>query len=205
MSRTKLRKFAEIKEMPNVYESGTNIKWESPLTLELACGKAKFSLQMAQKFPEMNFVGVDRKGERIWKGATTALDLKLSNLKFLQGNIIYIDKDFPTESVDQIWITFPDPHPKDNTANQRLTHPRFLEFYKKILKPTGQICLKTDSRLLLNYTRETILAQNGTILEFTENIYSQKETLPAYYFFQTDFELRHLAENKQIHILRATL
>ena len=214
MSRTKLRKFAEIKASPIVFdpEKIRGKSWQkdifknsNPIHLELACGKGKFSIQMAQNHPELNFIAIDRKGERIWHAAQNAQNLGLSNLVFFQGNINYIEKEFKTNEIDELWITFPDPFPKDKNARQRLTHLRFLEKYKVFLKNSGTFNLKTDFKLLLEFTEQEILKLGGKILQKETDIYSKRQTLPEYLFYQTDFELKHLNDGKQIHYLKAIL
>lgn len=215
MARTKLLKFSEIKTLPNVFESGQETDWQShifknenPLILELGCGKAKFSLQMAQYFPNKNFVAVDRKGERIWRGATDALNSKLKNLAFMQGNIYYIEKDFLPESIDQIWITFPDPLPKPNNANKRLTHSKFLKRYKQLLKPGGTLNLKTDSLQLIDFTIDEVAAFGGELTLVAYDIYTPSPDGPKlgdHIFFQTDFEKKFLAKGLPIYYLQAKL
>lgn len=214
MKRTKLKKFAEIKELPNVFDQDSLLKqdWktdifknQNPLYVELACGSAKFSIQMAQNSPNINFVAMDRKGERIWLGAKEALSLGLTNLYFFQGNIKYIEKEFKPNSIDELWITFPDPFPKPKNTRQRLTHRNFLDKYKILLSPTGTINLKTDFKLLLEFTEQEILDLNGNILQKEIDIYERKNSLPAHLFYQTFFEKMHLDQGKKIHYLKGKL
>jgi len=214
MKRTKLKKFAEIKELPNVLD-GSNLlgqNWQSdifkntqPLHLELGCGSGNFSIQMAQKHPEINFIAIDRKGERIWTGAKAALELEIPNLRFFQGNIKQIEKEFQHNQVQEIWITFPDPFPRPRSAKQRLTHRDFLTKYKSFLAPNGTINLKTDFKALLEFTELEIIDLNGKILQKEIDIYSRQADLPEHLFFQTYFEKKHLADGKQIHYLQGSL
>jgi tRNA (guanine-N7-)-methyltransferase len=212
MARTKLKRFEEIKDFDNVYESGTETNWADnifknshPIVLELGCGKAKFSIQMATHFKQKNFVAIDRKGERIWRGAIDAQKLQLENLAFMQGNIYYIEKDFLPESISQIWITFPDPLPKPNNANKRLTHSKFLKRYKQLLTPNGSLHLKTDSLQLINFSIDEIEKFGGKITKTILDIYNTPDPIPEHLHFQTDFEKKFLAKNLPIYYLEATL
>lgn len=212
MPRTKKIRFDEIKQFPNVFQAGTETDWSkqifknnNPIILELGCGKAKFSIQMAQEFPNQNFIAIDRKGERIWRAAKDAQNLKLTNLAFVQGNIYYIEKDFLPHSIDQIWLTFPDPLPRSNNANKRLTHTKFLKFYQKLLKPNGTIHLKTDSLNLINFTELEIKQFNGKILIKQLDIYNTANNLSEHIFFQTDFEKKYLSKNLPIYYLEGEL
>jgi tRNA (guanine-N7-)-methyltransferase len=216
MSRSKLKKFAEIKVLSNVYDpdSFIDLSWrkdifknDNPLFVELACGKAKFSIQMAEKFPNINFIAIDRKGERVWYGATEALEKKLTNLKFFQGNINYLEKEFknPNDKIDEIWITFPDPFPKDRNARQRLTHKKFLTIYKKALKENGILNLKTDFTPLHDFTRKEIIDFNGKILIEQKDIHNTPSTLEDHIFFKTDYENFFIDQQKAIHYLRAEI
>src|SRR5687767_6021952 len=147
---SKLQKFAEVESFPNCFvlpyadlSKGFPLKgkWrkeyfknEHPLVLELGCGRGEYSIGLAQKHPEKNFVGVDIKGNRIWTGARQALEQKMQNVAFLRTRIDFIELCFAEDEVDEIWITFPDPQPQKPRARKRLTHPLFLERYRKFLK-----------------------------------------------------------------------
>ena len=156
MGKDKLRKFTEIDTFHNVYqmEEGKALqgKWaaehfknDHPVVLELACGKGEYSVNMAKFFPEKNFIGIDLKGNRIWRGARTGVDENINNLAFLRIQIEDIAAYFGENEVDEIWITFPDPQPQDSREKKRLTFPGFLNKYKGFLKPGGKINLKTDN------------------------------------------------------------
>jgi tRNA (guanine-N7-)-methyltransferase len=125
--------------------------------LELGCGKGEYTITLAQRFPEKNFIGIDIKGARLWRGAKTATEQQLQNVAFIRTRIDFIESFFAPCEVDEIWITFPDPQPK--AARKRLTSPLFLSRYRKFLKPGGYIHLKTDSRALHEYTK-TLAAHN---------------------------------------------
>ncbi|MCL4162187.1 UNVERIFIED_CONTAM: hypothetical protein GTU68_051039, partial [Idotea baltica] len=125
---------------------------KAPLILELACGRGEYTLALAAHFKEQNFIGVDIKGARIWKGAKMALEQQLDNAAFLRTRIEQIELFFTPEEVDEIWITFPDPFLKKGKANRRLTSASFLDRYRKILKKGGLLHLKTDDPTLYNFT-----------------------------------------------------
>ncbi|MBK9282921.1 MAG: tRNA (guanosine(46)-N7)-methyltransferase TrmB [Sphingobacteriaceae bacterium] len=171
----KLEKFAELETFGNCFSFHfLNIpekfslrgKWRehvfknnNPIILELGCGKGEYSVGLAKKNSNTNYIGVDVKGNRIWTGAKEAITEKINNVAFLRSRIDFIDHCFDEQEVDEIWITFPDPQPQKNRARKRLTHPMFLNRYKKILKPQGVLHLKTDSISLYEFTLETIQEQ----------------------------------------------
>lgn len=167
MGKDKLRRFAEIETFANVYqlEQGKALKgnWASahfkntnPIVLELACGKGEYSVNLARLFPEKNFIGVDYKGNRIWRGAKTAIEDGINNVAFLRIQIENLLDYFNEGEIDEIWITFPDPQPQDSREKKRLTFPAFLNRYKLVLKPGGNVNLKTDNDQLYAYTCEKV-------------------------------------------------
>lgn len=144
----------------------------NPITLELGCGKGEYTVGLAEKFPDINFIGIDIKGARMWRGAKTANERNLPNVAFLRTRIEFINSFFSPDEVDEIWITFPDPHPGGRNANKRLTSPWFLNSYRRFLKNRGLIHLKTDNRELYDFTMKT-LASNGIEIVFsTDDLYS---------------------------------
>lgn len=145
-----------------------------PLVLELACGKGEYTVGLAREFPEKNFIGMDIKGSRMYVGAKTCLEEGLGNAAFLRGKIENLRSFFGWQEVDEIWITFPDPRPKERDEKRRLTSPRFLNLFQHILKPGGIIHLKTDNRPLADYTLETVLAAGGEILTQTNDLYASE-------------------------------
>ena len=161
MGNKKLIRFEAIGSFTNVlqYPEGMPGNWgnffknESPITLELACGKGEYTVGLAALYPDRNFIGVDLKGNRIYSGALASLQRNLHNAAFLRVQIDKIDNYFLPGEVSEIWITFPDPHLRTSRAKKRLTHPRFLRFYQHILKPNGLINLKTDSPALFHFTK----------------------------------------------------
>ncbi len=226
--RNKLLKFAEILSFPNVYENfdstnpslagqdGVEVelkgKWaaehfknNNPITLELACGKGEYTLGLAGAFPKRNFIGVDIKGARIWRGAKTALEQDISNAAFLRTRIEQITLFFEPDEVDEIWITFADPFLKEGKANRRLTAQNFLQQYKKILKPDGLVHLKTDDPTLYEFTLDTLAGQTDYELLYHDNdIYAKPLHIPELEF-KTFYEKQHLAVGRKIKYLRFQL
>ena len=143
-----------------------------PIVLELGCGKGDYTIALARRHPEMNFIGVDIKGARLWKGAKEATEEKMGNVAFLRTRIEFIDAFFGPGEVSQIWLTFSDPQLR-GSENARLTSPLFLQRYSHFLVPDGIVHLKTDSRFLYEYTQSVIRANFLTILAFGTDIYNQ--------------------------------
>jgi tRNA (guanine-N7-)-methyltransferase len=167
MGKDKLRKFAEVATFKNVVQLDAGKifkgKWSSdffgngkPLILELACGKGEYTVNLAKMFPDYNFLGIDFKGNRIWRGAKTALEEGIDNVGFLRIQIETILEHFAENEVAEIWITFPDPQPQDSREKKRLTNPKFLEKYRSILQDSGIMHLKTDNDGFFAYTMEQI-------------------------------------------------
>ena len=192
--KNKQARFAENKLLTNVIQptreeaiSGYHLKgkWrseifknENPVILELGCGKGEYSVGLAQAFPKKNFIGIDIKGARFWFGAKEADEINLKNVCFLRTQIELIDHFFDTDEVDEIWITFPDPQIKYRRTKHRMTHPDFLERYKKILKPDGIIHLKTDSEFLHGYTLGLLQGLGHEIISAHHDIYGAPEYDP---------------------------
>ena len=188
MAKNKLKKFAQTEEYPHVHQPELNVleqgypmkgnwtkeffKNENPLILELGCGMGEYSVGLAEKFPNKNFLGVDIKGARIWQGATDALKKGLSNVAFLRIRIDWIETCFEKEEVDEIWITFPDPQLKKRKGAKRLTHPDFLKRYSNIIKKEGYIHLKTDSQFLHGFTLGVISGKGHNLEDSTNDLYN---------------------------------
>ena len=147
-------------------------KNENPVILELGCGKGEYSVGLATRFPENNYIGI--KGARMWRGAKTSNELRLPNVAFLRTRIEFITSFFSTDEVAEIWITFPDPHPGGRNANKRLTSPWFLNMYRSFLKNKGLIHLKTDNTELYNYTKDVVTNNNLEMIYDTSDLYSEK-------------------------------
>lgn len=147
-------------------------KNENPVVLELGCGKGEYSIGLASRFPFKNYIGIDIKGARMWRGAKTASEQKLPNVAFLRTRIEFINSFFSTDEVDEIWITFPDPHSGVRNSNKRLTSPRFLNTYRLFLKNMGLIHLKTDNTELFKYTKTIVCNNNLETIFATGDLYS---------------------------------
>ena len=187
MAKNKLRKFAQMEMYPHVkqpdlkvLEQGYKMKgnWkkeffknENPLVLELGCGMGEYSVGLAEKYPEKNFLGVDIKGARMWQGAIESLEKEMKNIGFLRIRIDWIEKCFAKNEVDEIWITFPDPQLKKRRGTKRLTHPEFLNRYSNILIENGKIHLKTDSHFLHGFTLGIITGENHILEDSTHDLY----------------------------------
>jgi tRNA (guanine-N7-)-methyltransferase len=207
-------------EYPNVFQptfeelkSGFSLrgKWKSevfknnnPLVVELGCGKGEYSVGLAKKYPEKNFLGIDVKGARMWKGASDAVNDGTSNVAFLRTRIEFIEYCFANNEVDEIWITFPDPQIKKKRAKNRLTHPVFLERYSNILQDKGLIHLKTDSQFLHGYTLGIIEGHQHHLEDAEHDIYNavlQRDNMEI----KTHYEQLFLEKNMPITYLRFRL
>ena len=189
MAKNKLKRFDQMATYPNVispkfdevFRADFKLKgkWADevfgnghPLVLELGCGKGEYTVALARKYPEKNFIGVDIKGARMWVGATEALQNNMANVAFLRTRIEFIKSCFAPDELSEIWITFPDPQPQKSRENKRLTSSRYLQAYREIMQPEGIIHLKTDSQSLFEYTRKTVESNNFSILYSTDDLYN---------------------------------
>lgn len=226
--RNKLQKFADLQGFPNVYENfhhdnpqlvglhGEEVElrgvWakkhfnnDRAITLELACGRGEYTLALAERFPERNFIGVDIKGARIWKGARIALQKDLDNAAFLRTRIEQITHFFTPGEISEIWITFPDPFLKKGKENRRLTSARFLDQYRKLLPAGGLVHLKTDSPELYEFTLEEMEDyEQADLLLHQDDIYSKELIMPELEF-KTYYENMHLRDGKTIKYVRIQL
>ncbi len=210
--RTKIERYKEILSLPNVtdlhhYRDGDHAsvrgKWselfgnDNPITLELACGKGDYCLGLGSRYPDRNFLGLDIKGDRIWKGAMQALDAGLRNVRFLRTRIDHLTNYFAPGEIDEIWITFPDPYLKKSKTRKRLTHPVFLQRYARILQADGLIHLKTDSDRLFNFTLQVIDILNLPIKQQISDLY-RLESIPENLDIQTYYEKQHHSAGQTI-------
>lgn len=207
-----MRKFAEVATFKNVVQldAGKEYKgqWSSkffgndkPLVLELACGKGEYTVNLAQMFPDRNFLGIDYKGNRIWRGAKTALEQNITNVGFLRIQIETILEHFAENEVSEIWITFPDPQPQDSREKKRLTNPVFLEKYRHILNPEGIMHLKTDNDGFFAYTMEQIHLQNLPVLKHTTDLYAS-DLVDDILSIKTYYERKYLSIDKSINYVQ---
>ena len=222
MGKNKLKRFRENETFTNVLQpsreeilSGNFLlkgKWasdffqnENPIVLELGCGQGEYTVNLAQQYPQKNFIGVDIKGARFWRGAKTALEEKVPNAAFLRCQIELIDMIFASNEVAEIWITFPDPQIKYKRTKHRLTNADFLEKYKKILAPEGLIHLKTDSEFLHGYTLGLLHGLGHEILYANHHIYRNEGAPAEVLAIQTTYEKIYLAQGKPITYIRFRL
>ena len=212
MGKDKLRKFAEINTFPNVYqlEAGKVLKgkWakdhfknDHPVVVELACGKGEYAVNLAKLFPEKNFIGVDLKGNRIWRGAKTGVEEGISNLAFLRIQIEDLLEYFGEKEIDEIWITFADPQPQISRERKRLTSPFFLSKYKELLRDGGKINLKTDNDGLYGYTKEKVAELELLTHKDTDHLY-QSDLVDEVLSIKTHYENIYLKKDKNINYIQ---
>lgn len=213
--KSKLKRFEIIAGRDNVIEPGKEIflkikgNWkkdyfgnENPMTVELACGRGEYSVGLARKFPMQNFIGVDLKGDRLWKGSTWAHEEGLKNVGFLRTQILNIESFFELGEIDEIWLTFPDPRPRKRDIKRRLTSPRFLDMFKKILKRDGWFRFKTDNTGLFNYTLEELSMRSDIReLNFTHDLY-ESDLRAECFDIKTRYEEMFAAKGEKIKYLR---
>lgn len=215
MGRSKLKKFADIAERYNVIEPSKDIyekvkgRWKEiifknshPVTLELACGRGEYSIGLAKLFPDQNFIGIDIKGDRIWKGSSIALEEGLTNVVFLRTHLLELNNFFEHGEVDEIWITFPDPRPKDRDEKRRVTHHRFLDIYKETLALNAVVRLKTDNTGLFEYTLDVLNNRTDIKnLEYTFDLY-HSDLKQECFDIRTRYEKKFSAEGHDIKYLK---
>lgn len=215
MGRAKLRRFEENLDRHNILQDNKEIysrlkgTWnkevfltDQPITVEFGCGKGEYTIGLARLNKNRNYIGVDVKGDRLWVGSTQAMEEKLDNVCFLRTQIQQIDNFFEKGEVDEIWITFPDPRPKDRDIKRRLTSPRYLEMYKHIIKEDGIVNFKTDNHALFEYTLE-VLQERKDIkeLQFTFDLY-ESDLQDYTKGIKTNFEEKYLAIGTPIKYLQ---
>lgn len=204
MPRKKLIRYKDLNNFENVYD-GLNFnkakifKNSNPKILELACGRGEYTNGLAGLFPDQNFVGIDIKGERIWQAARKSKELNLTNTAFIRGSIDLIQNYFEPGSLSSIWIIHPDPQPK--RERQRLTHPKYLAKYNKLMKHKSLIHLKTDDQDLYKYTLETF-PKHFEIIKKTNDLYNS-DYLEDHHNIQTNFEQKAISKNKTITYIQA--
>ncbi len=208
MTRRKLERFADITAWDHVLEPRNTeynildfIDFSKPLIVELACGQGAYTVSLAKAYPDHTCVGIDIKGNRIWFGAKQALDESLENVRFIRTDIESLTAVLPRHCIDELWITFPDPHLRGSRAKKRLTSPRFLSMYKELLKPEGSIHLKTDSPTLYYYTHEVSIPSQSdfVITKSLWDVYHQPEAPSILTSIQTPYEVDHLAKGRKVY------
>jgi tRNA (guanine-N7-)-methyltransferase len=212
MGQKKLLRFAQIKDFENVLEYPTDIAgtWHQifdnthPIVLELACGRGEYAIGLATLFPNQNFIGVDVKGNRMYLGAKKALDFPTTNVKFLRTQIEMLPSYFNHEEIKEIWITFPDPQLRTSRAKKRLTHPRFLRLYQKVLVKNGFIHLKTDSPDLYQFTLKVIDLYGLILHDYCDDVYAQTN-IDERLKIKTHYESLDIAGSNKIFYLRFSL
>ncbi len=218
-NKNKLQRFAENLTFDNLFQYSYKEviqgfpfkgKWneffgnDNRIILELGCGKGEYTIGLAQKFPNLNFIGIDIKGARMWRGLKTSKEEGLKNVAFIRTRINLVEYFFGENEVDEIWITFPDPQVKASWERKRLTSPQFLNRYSSFLKPDGIIHLKTDALLLYDYTSEVIKQDGHKLLYTNEDIYGSglKNEVTE---IQTFYEERWLSYQTKIRYLEFKL
>ncbi len=216
-SKNKLKRFKENETFSNVLQpkreeitSGFKLKgdWKShfkndkPIVLELGCGKGEYTVELAKRFPDKNFIGIDIKGARFWKGAKTAIDQGLPNVAFLRTQIELVDQVFGADEVTEIWITFPDPQIKYKRTKHRMTNIGFLKRYQRILEPNGTVNLKTDSEFMHGYTLGLLHGLDLEVLYANHDIYKNEGSPQEVLEIQTFYENQYLEKGKPITFIR---
>lgn len=217
-SKNKLKRFRENESFSNVYQPTREEvvdnytlkgKWnkevfknDNPIVLELGCGKGEYTIGLAKRFPEKNFIGIDIKGARFWRGAKTSVDEALNNVAFVRTQIELIEFIFAAGEVDEIWITFPDPQIKYKRTKHRLTNTDFLKRYKNILKLGGTVNLKTDSEFMHGYTLGLLHGEGHDVLYANHNVYRNEGAPEEVIGIQTFYESQYLEQNKPITYIK---
>ena len=214
-SKNKLKRFKENETFSNVIQptretlQSGHFEWKGnwkkaffkndhPIILELGCGKGEYTVSLATRYPQKNFIGIDIKGARFWRGAKTALEEKLTNVAFVRTQIELIEFLFETNEVDEIWITFPDPQIKFKRTKHRLTNPTFLKKYHTILSPSGSVHLKTDSQFLHGYTLGILQQMGIEPIKAHHDVYSDLHAPEEVVSIQTFYEKQYLSQQKPI-------
>ena len=218
-SKNKLKRFRENAIFHNVIQPAREAlvdanfslkgKWcssffknNNPLVLELGCGKGEYTLGLAKRYPYKNFIGIDIKGARFWRGAKTAIEDQMPNVAFIRTQIELIEFIFAENEVDEIWITFPDPQIKYKRTKHRLTNAAFLQRYKNVLNNTGVVHLKTDSEFMHGYTLGLLHGLGHEVEYANHDVYRQEGSPEQVTEIQTYYEETYLAKDKAITYIR---
>lgn len=218
-SKNKLKRFKENETFANVFQPTRDelvnqdyefkgnwntkvFKNDNPLVLELGCGKGEYSVALAKKYPNKNFIGIDIKGARFWRGAKTAIEEHIPNVAFIRTQIELIEYVFAKSEVNEIWITFPDPQIKYKRTKHRMTNSTFLKMYKAILKQEGIVNLKTDSEFMHGYTLGLLHGEGHEVVYSNHDVYKQEGSPEEVTSIQTFYESQYLEQNKPITYIR---
>jgi tRNA (guanine-N7-)-methyltransferase len=218
-SKNKLKRFKENETFQNVLQPTREEvvagdfefkgKWNSdffknnnPIIVELGCGKGEYTIGLAERNPNVNYIGIDVKGARFWRGAKTATDTGMNNTAFVRTQIELIEEIFAQNEVSEIWITFPDPQIKYKRTKHRMTNSEFLKMYKRILKPDGVVNLKTDSEFMHGYTLGLLHGEGHEVLYANHNVYKNEGSPTEVTEIQTFYENQYLEINKAITYIR---
>lgn len=218
--KKKLQQFAETKTFPNFFEpsyaelkKGFSLKgnWsadffknQNPIIIELGCGKGEYTVGLAEKYPDKNYIGMDLKGARMWRGCKDSIEKNMKNVAFVRSKIQNLEHIFDNDEIEEIWITFPDPQPRSSKEKKRLSSPAFIARYKNILKKDATIHLKTDDVFLFDYTVEVIAEHGHELLFKTHDLYKSGINDDVMEF-QTYYEKIFLNEGKKINYLKFKL
>lgn len=213
-SKNKLKRFKENDTFSNVYQPTREqmveglaqkgqwndqvFKNSNPIVLELGCGKGEYTVELAKRYPDKNFIGIDIKGARFWRGAKTATEEGLDNVAFIRTQIELIEHAFDQNEVSEIWITFPDPQIKYKRTKHRLTNSEFLQRYKRILKADGIVNLKTDSEFMHGYTLGLLHGEGHEVIYANHHVYKNEGSPDVVTEIQTFYEKQYLEVDKAI-------
>ena len=212
-SKNKLKRFAENETFSNVIQPTRDEilkgfefkgKWNSffkndnPIVLELGCGKGEYTVGLAKLNPNRNYIGIDIKGARFWRGAKTSIEENMNNVAFVRTQIELVDQLFEKDEVSEIWITFPDPQIKYKRTKHRMTNEVFLKKYQKILKPNGIMHLKTDSEFMHGYTLGLLHGLNYEVIYANHDVYKNEGSPQEVLKIQTFYENQYLEKGKPI-------
>ena len=214
-SKNKLKRFIENDTFQNVFQPTREqvvggefelkgswrqdfFKNNNPIIVELGCGKGEYTVGLAEQNPHKNYIGIDVKGARFWRGAKSAVDANMNNVAFIRTQIELVNFIFSEQEIDEIWITFPDPQIKYKRTKHRMTNSEFLQLYKKILKPNGIVNLKTDSEFMHGYTLGLLHGEGHEVLYANHNVYVNEGSPKEVTNFQTFYEKQYLEKNKAI-------
>lgn len=217
MGKKKLKKYAAAKKLHNILQPEIidyqkpelRDKWDEDffgndrdIIVELGCGKGEYTLALAKKYPDKNFIGIDIKSDRMFLGAQRAIDENLSNICFVRLRIEFLASYFPSNIFSEGWITFPDPYESSLSGKKRLTSGRFLAIYKALFKESSSLYLKTDSRILYEFSKESLLENNAHIINSSDDLYNTNNSDSILKAIKTTYEKRYLNQMIKIKYIK---